>query len=417
MVDATLSLYKNAYTGLSKKTWYLSLVMLVNRSGTMVVAFLTVYCNTQLHFSIQQSGFIVAIFGAGAIIGAYLGGKIIDAWGFYPLQVVSLLLGGIMFIVVGYLKTFASLSIGVLVLSICNESFRPANSTAIAHYSSVENRTRSFSLNRLAINLGWAVGSALGGFLASFNYHLLFWADGITNILSAILLLKLLPYIKTGRKQQKGKKYSRVQSPYRDKVYRVFIVLTILFASCFFQLFTMISLYFKTQWHLNEMFIGLLMAINGLVIVAIEMVLVYVIEGTKPHTFFIGVGVATVGAGFMLLNVMPHVFGAAVACIVIITIGEIMSMPFMNSFWISRTSEHNRGQYAAMYTIAWSTAQIAGPGLGGEIIAHKSYSTLLWALLAICLAASFGYILLGRYSGYSSQLSVKQPVAEDSSIA
>src|SRR6185312_16333118 len=73
-------------------------------------------------------------------------------------------------------------------LSMVNEAFRPANSTAIATYSKEENRTRSYSLNRLAINLGWAVGNAIGGLLASINYHLLFWVDGGTNIIGALLL-------------------------------------------------------------------------------------------------------------------------------------------------------------------------------------------------------------------------------------
>jgi MFS family permease len=81
----------------------------------------------------------------------------------------------------------------VLLLSFCNEAFRPANSTAIAHYSSPENKTRSYSLNRLAVNLGWAFGGGLGGYLASINYHLLFWVDGCTNILAALMFLKLMP--------------------------------------------------------------------------------------------------------------------------------------------------------------------------------------------------------------------------------
>ena len=394
MVSATRALYKNAYAGLSKKTWYLSLVMLVNRSGTMVIAFLTVYCNTQLHFSITQSGFVIALFGMGSIVGAYLGGRITDAWGFYPLQVTSLILGGCMFITVGFLKTYFSLCVGILVLSICNESFRPANSTAIAHYSSVENRTRSFSLNRLAINLGWAMGSAMGGFLASISYHLLFWVDGCTNIIAALLLLRLLPYIRTGSKRAEIKQKTVKQSAYKDKVYMLFIALTILFASCFFQLFTMGSLFFKTEWHLNEFFIGLLMAINGLMIVAFEMILVYTLEGRRPLTHFISFGVLMVGIGYALINVLPGGAWAAVLAVIILTLGEIMSMPYMNSFWISRTSENNRGQYAAMYTIAWGIAQVAAPTFGSQIIAHKGYPALFWALLGICIVASAGFYMV-----------------------
>lgn len=397
MVSAAKTLYKGAYSGLSKNTWYLSIVMLVNRSGTMVLPFLTMYCHIQLGFTVGQSGFVMALFGGGAIVGAFIGGRIVDTWGFYPLQLAALLIGGVMFIIVGFLHSYASLCIGVFILSTCNESFRPANATAIAHYSAVENRTRSFSLNRLAINLGWAVGGALGGFLASVSYHLLFWVDGCTNILAALLLLKLLPFVRSGSKREKVKRADVKRSPYRDKAYVFFIVLTILFASCFFQVFSMQPLFYKTQWNLNERFIGFLMALNGIIIVAIEMILVFSLEGTRPLTTFIRAGVFLVGIGYAVLNIFPAGAWAAVLCIVIITIGEILSMPFMNSFWISRTAENNRGQYAAMYTIAWSVAQIAGPSLGSQVIEKLGYTTLWWMVAGVCLVASLGFSRLGQY--------------------
>lgn len=401
MLSYTRQLYKNAYTGLSRSTWYLSLVMLINRSGTMVIPFMTMYCTQSLHFSITQAGFVMGLFGFGAIVGAMIGGRITDRFGFYPQQVASLMLGGIMFIVTGYRHSFISLCISTFILSVCNESFRPANATAIAFYSKEENRTRSYSLNRLAINLGWAVGGALGGFLASINYKLLFWVDGCTNIAAAFLLLKLLPYIKTGTRHLKEKYKHIVQPAYRDKVYLSFIVLTILFAACFFQLFTMLPVFYKTQWNLNERFIGILMALNGVIIVIIEMILVYSLEGTKPLTTFIRIGIFLVGFGYLLINILPSSAVSAIVIITIITVGEILSMPFMNSFWIKRTSETNRGQYAAMYTIAWSVAQIAAPTLGSQIVQQKGFTTLWWIIPVVCLTASAGFTFLGSRINHS----------------
>jgi predicted MFS family arabinose efflux permease len=396
MLAATLQLYKNAYNGLSRKTWYLSLVMLINRSGTMVVPFMTIYATQQLHFTITQAGFVMGLFGAGAILGAFIGGRITDKFGFYPMQIASLLLGGTMFIITGYMHSFLSLCISTFLLSVCNESFRPANATAIAFYSKDENRTRSYSLNRLAINLGWAVGGALGGFLASVNYHLLFWVDGCTNIAAAILLLKLLPYVKSGTKHIEHKKENIGRPAYKDSIYIVFLVLTVLFAACFFHLFTILPVYYKTEWLFNEQFIGLLMALNGIIIVLIEMVLIFKLEGTRPLTGFIQRGVILVGIGYALINVLPIAAWAAVLSMTIITIGEILSMPFMNSFWISRTSANNRGQYAAMYTIAWSIAQIAAPTLGSQVAANINYNALWWIIAGICLAAGIGFMLLGK---------------------
>jgi predicted MFS family arabinose efflux permease len=180
-------------------------------------------------------------------------------------------------------------------------------------------------------------------------------------------------------------------------LYLSFLFLTILFAFCFFQLFTIQPVFYKTQWHLNEQFIGILMALNGVIIVVIEMVLVYTLEGTKPLTHFIRIGILLVAFGYALLNLLPAAKITGVFIITLITIGEILSMPFMNSFWISRTSENNRGQYAGMYTIAWSIAQITGPSLGSQVAAHAGFTTLWWLLAGICVIASIGFSLMGRF--------------------
>jgi len=93
MINAAIKLYKNSYEGLTKRIWLLSIVMLINRSGTMVLAFMTLYCK-QLGFSIQQAGIVVAIYGLGAVAGAFFGGKISDRFGFYYTQFSALLFGG-----------------------------------------------------------------------------------------------------------------------------------------------------------------------------------------------------------------------------------------------------------------------------------------------------------------------------------
>lgn len=395
MLTATLRLYKNAYTGLSLHTWYLSAVMLINRSGTMVMPFMTIYCTQSLHLSLTQAGFVMGLFGLGSIAGAFIGGRVTDRLGFYPLQVAALLSGGIMFIITGYLHTYISLCIGTFILSVCNDSFRPANATAVAHYSNPDNRTRSYSLNRLAVNLGWAVGGAAGGFLAAINYRLLFWVDGCTNILAALLLLKLLPYVKSGSKHSVAKHTVINKSAYKDNVYIAFIALTILLGFSFFHIFTILPVFYKTEWHLNVQFVGMLMAINGLLIVFIEMILVYSLEDTKPLTYFIRIGVLLIGMSYVVLNLFPPAAWVAVLSILLSTIGEIFAMPFMNSFWINRTTETNRGQYAAMYTIAWSIAQIAAPTLGSLVVVNYGYNTVWWLLGVICLCTSVGFSLLG----------------------
>jgi predicted MFS family arabinose efflux permease len=405
-----LQLYKNAYTGLSRNSWYLCLVMLINRSGTMVIPFMTIYCTQQLHFSITQAGSIVGLFGLGAVTGAFIGGKVTDKFGFYDLQIFALLTGGLFFILLGYQKSFLTLGIGTFILSMCNESFRPANSTAIAHYSTDENKTRSYSLNRLAVNLGWAFGGAIGGFLASVNFHLLFWVDGCTNIIAAIMLLLLIPRVKIVKRVQSVTDAVKSSSPYRDGVYLLFIVMVILYAICFFQLFTMQPIFYQSQWHLNVRLIGFLMALNGVLIAVTEMVIIHNLDGKRHPLQYIPLGVLMVGSGFLVLNILPASAWTAFFVVMLITYGEILSMPFMNSFWIARTTPYNRGEYAALYTIAWSVAQSLGPYAGSQIIGVYGFYTFWWILGIMCAIASAGFYLIYKLK-YSSVSDTKGGLA------
>jgi predicted MFS family arabinose efflux permease len=361
---------------------------------------MALYLTNSLHVSIAKAGIVMALFGAGAICGGLLGGKLTDKLGFYNIQLTALLTGGIMFILVGQMKSYTGICITTFILSLLNDSFRPANSTAIAHYSKEENRTRSYSLNRLAINLGWAVGGALGGFIASRNYHLLFWIDGLTNIGAALLLRAVLAPARNsqtpGRKQVEIKE--KGPSAYKDKVYIAFIVFTILYASCFFQLFATIPLFFNKILHLSPLFIGMTMSINGLLIVLFEMIIVFRFEGKKDSLLFISAGTVLVGVSYLIFNLFPGFALLALISTFIHTLGEIFSFPFMNSFWVSRTKSSNRGQYAGLYTVAWSTAQVLGPALGAQIAQQYGFTVLWWLIAATCLIAAVGFRWLYHYS-------------------
>ena len=409
MLSQTVQLYKKAYSGLSRNSWYLCLVMFINRSGTMVIPFMTIYCTQKLHFTVEQTGIIMGMFGIGSLCGAFIGGRLTDKYGFYYVQVLGLVAGGVLFLLLGFQKTFISVGICSFILNMCNDAFRPANSTAVAHYSTDQNRTRSNSLNRLAVNLGWAFGGLLGGTLAHIDYHLLFWVDGCTNIAAGLLLLKLLPFSKITKAARSTLEVASAKSAYRDYVYLAFIGLLILYATCFFQIFTMQPLFYKTQWHFTEQFIGALMGINGLLIVMFEMVIVHNFEGKRHPLRYIYIGILLVGAGFVLLNFLPASYYSALFILLFITLGEILSMPFMNSFWIMRTNANNRGEYAALYAMGWSAASIISPVIGGQVITFVSYSLLWWITGAICLGASMGMLMLYRFN---NKKTIAVPVEE-----
>jgi predicted MFS family arabinose efflux permease len=397
MLQASVQLYRNAFSNIPKPIWWLSLVMLVNRSGTMVIPFLTVYL-TGNGYSLSQAGTVMAAFGVGAFLGGFLGGKLTDRFGFFQVQVGSLLLNGILFIVLGYMVGLVQITICVFVLSTLGEAFRPANAAAIGAYSSDSNRTRSYSLNRLAINLGWAIGPALGGVLATINYKLLFWVDGATCAIAALLLyLFLAAQVKKDKVETSSVTQPVTSSAYRDKIFLAGMFFILMIAFCFFQLFSVIPVFYKEQVHLNEAVIGLILAANGLLIGLVEMILVYKLEKLNRQTTFIVYGTLLIGVSFLILAIAP-LLSLVLFSMVVITFGEMLLFPFSNDFWVSRTNNFNRGQYAGVYTMTFALAHISAPLLSSRMAVSLGFSKLFLIDFVICCIAALGFIGLKKYT-------------------
>ena len=386
MNNAIVGAYKESFSGLSRETWLLSVVMLINRSSYMAVPFMGLYVTQFLLRPVSDAGLIISLFGVGSLLGAVAGGKFTDVIGFRAVQIFSTLIGGAFFIFFSTVRHFETLCFLTLVISFFSESFRPANFAAIASYANPGTETRSYSLNRLATNLGWAVGSSIGGIIASYNYQLLFIVDGGVNILCGIAILCLLPVVTGYRKAiQEKLKGVLVRKPWQDALFMRFIILTTLFVTCFFLMFRVVPIFYKEVWHLDESMIGMILGLNGIIIALFEMVMISKIENKRSPVFYIIAGALLVGVAYLLL-LIPTKLPIIIALIVtvIITLGEMLSLPFINTFVISRSNEFNRGQYAAGYTLSWSAAQVIGPTAGFYLAGHFGYN-VLWVILALLL--------------------------------
>jgi MFS family permease len=384
--------YKNSFTGLSRETWILSIVMLINRSGYMAVPFMGLFVTQSLHRSASDAGFIITLFGLGSILGAAAGGKLTDVIGFRPVQIVASVVSGIFFIFFANITHFHTLCILAVVISFFSESFRPANFAAIAAYAKPGLQTRSYSLNRLATNIGWAVGVSMGGIIASYDYRLLFYVDGIVSILAGLGILFFLPRIKGYRKAVQEKiKGITVRKPWEDWVFIKFLLMSTLFVICFFLMFRVVPVFLKQVWKIDEFMIGLILGLNGIIIAIFEMVMIHKIENKRSPIFFIIVGVFFIASSFLVLLLpfpVPILLGSL--SMIFFTVGEMFALPFINTFVMSRANEFNRGQYAAGYMLCWSIAQVVGPTTGFFIAERYGYN-LLWMLLT-CLLLFCAYM-------------------------
>jgi len=387
------SLYRNAFGGLSRPAWMMSLVMLINRSGSMVTPFLSIYVTDMLGYSLQEAGIILSIYGLGSVCGSFLGGWLTDKIGHFRVQFVALTLGGALYFVLLRLQQFEFLAAGVFILSLVNDTLRPANSASIAYYARPENITRAFSLNRMAINLGFSIGPAVGGVLAAFSYRWLFIADGTTCIAAGIFFFLYFRKQQGHRPQRQAKEATTpaiaVRSPYRDGYFLLFTLLCSLFAIIFFQLFTTLPLYYRQAYLLPENRIGGLMALNGLIVFLLEMIIVYLLGDKAKKSFLIAGGVLLLGLSFVLLNLMQH-FAILYISMLLLSIAEILAMPFMATITVERSDQNNRGAYMGLYTISYALAHVVAPYLGTSIVATYGFPVLWWFTGVLALVAAVG---------------------------
>ena len=151
MLKKITNLYIDSFKGLSNKVWFLALITFINRAGTMVIPFLSLYLTEYLHFSLGDVGWIMSSFGLGSFVGSWLGGKLTDKIGFYKVMVWSLLLTGFLFIGLQYITSFWGFVIGIFLTMTVADTFRPAMFVSLKAYSKPENQTRSLTLIRLSV--------------------------------------------------------------------------------------------------------------------------------------------------------------------------------------------------------------------------------------------------------------------------
>ena len=377
MLKRAFNKYIDNFRGFSREIWILTVITFINRAGTMVLPFLSKYLKEDLHFSFSQVGWIMVSFGCGSILGSWLGGKLSDKIGFYKIMIFSLLTSGFAFFGLQFVKSFEGLIIAMFLIMTVADMFRPAMFVSLGAYAKPENRTRALTLVRLAINLGFAAGPALGGLLImSVGYKGLFWVDGASCILAILIF-----WIKV--KEKKKSKFTDKEHPgeilthsvFKDTPFWIFLTGTLITGILFFQLFTTIPLYHKEQFNLSEFQTGLLLTLNGILVFFLEMPIVSYIEKHKINKLkVITYGCLAMAISIYLLLVNNWA-GILIIMMIFMTFAEMFAFPFSNSFAMSRAPKGHEGRYMAIFTMSYSLAHILSAKTGMEIIDRFSYQS------------------------------------------
>ena len=404
VIRAVARIYCDAFRGLPSDVWRLSIGLLLNRAGTMVLPFLSLYLVRELGYGVDAAATVLFAFGLGSVAGSYAGGELSGRWapsqvssfgGALGVQIVSLILAGVAFLAVPTLPSFAALILVVFIASALNDAYRPACMAAVVEVSPAAVRARAMGLMRLAANAGIAVGPAVGGLLAAADYRWIFVGDAVTCWLAAAWLY----FSMRGRKLRRPDTGAADATPagpslWSDGPFMAFLGLVLLACLVLFQVFNALPLYLVTDYDFEEPQVGMVFALSTLLIVVFEMPLIKLLE-RRDSAVILGFGIFLMCVGFGLLP-LGHSFAFAALAVTVWTFGEMLWLPFSNVLVAQRAAAGRTGQAMGMYSAVFSIATVLAPVVGLPVLDRYGGSVLWLAAGLIGIPLWIGMAVLAR---------------------
>ncbi|MFJ9406882.1 MDR family MFS transporter [Streptomyces sp. NPDC101393] len=373
--------------GLPGAFWVLWGGSLVNRLGSMVNPFLSLYLTGVRGVSLADTGIVLAVVGVGSVLSQPLGGFLADRFGRRAALTGGMLANGATLLTLGHAPGLTVLVACCFVLGITIDLFRPAAQALVADAVPAAERTRAYGLLLWAVNLGFSVAMVLGGFLASHGFQLIFWLDaGACTVFGALVWLAI-PETRPAVRESSAGGYRTVL---RDRAMLAFAGIIVVYAVVFQQAFATLPLAMKAAAIPSSSY-GIVMGVNGVVVIAMQPLI-----GHRLNAFdksrVLATGFAVAACGNALAATASAAAGYALA-VAVSTLGEILVFAITAAVVADLAPAALRGRYNGLIGMAWGTGFLIAPLVGTRLL--DIGSTLLWlSCAALCLLASLGQLTL-----------------------
>jgi MFS family permease len=360
-----------------REAWVLFGGSFVNRLGTFVLPFVTLYL-TRLGYAPPQAGAAIACYGLGGLVAQGAGGLIADRLGRRNTIALSMFGAATFTLILWQVRTLALIYPLMFLLASSAELYRPASGALIADLVPSEKRVTAFTLYRLAVNVGWACGLALGGILAERSFSLLFVGDAATSAAFGIIALIALPHGTRTHKREEQHLPTARSTIVADRGFLLFLGAVLITGIVYSQNVSTLPLHIRDAGFGPTTY-GLLQALNGIIVVLFELP---TISRTQRHDrlTMVALGQVLIGLAFASLVIATRLPGLVVM-IVVWTIGEMIESPMTSAVAADRAPEHARGRYQSAFGSMYGLAWMIGPVLGTMVYARDP--GVLWVVCGI----------------------------------
>ena len=396
-----VSKLKNLYNEYPRQYWLMITGIVISTAGgSMIWPFLLIYASGKLNLPLSTVAMLISINAGTGLFSSFLAGTLADKIGRKVVMVISLALMGIAYFFLMRAETYPQFVVLMIFIGLANPLYQVGADAMLADMIPSEKRTEAYAINRIANNAAFALGPAVGGFLASTSYNLAFYGASAGFLIYSLLLFflahetldKTISETKIdslAEQVESTEGYARV---FRDKGYMAFVALVAIGLIAPTMLWILMPVYAKTNFNLPEAMYGWIPTTNAIMCVFIQFSVTQITRRFKTlPVAATGMLIYAIGAGSVAL--MTGFWGFWLS-MVILTFGELTLVPTASKYVADTAPANLRGRYMSIYWLGWGLARTLAPLIGG-FLNDNLFPQAIWiGGLLIGLTSTIGLIAL-----------------------
>ena len=378
--------------------WIVVVVNFIDRLGTsLLLPFFAFYMTKRFGVGMETVGALFAVWTSSSFIGSFPGGVLADRLGRKGMIILGLVATALAHLALGLVNTLTLFFIFGFIAGIFTDIASPAYQAIVADLLSEQKRPQGYGIVRVAINLSAALGPAIGGFIATRSYLLLFTIGAAISLVAAIVVFFIVretsPQTRPDTEQETtAESFAGYLRILRDTPFMVFTAISVIAWLAYVNLTTTLGVFLRNAHGIPETGYGWLLSLNAALVVLFQFPITRRIE-KQPPMALMAIGAALLGSGFAMYGFFST-YTLFVAAILVITLGEMIMMPVSNALVVKFAPEDMRGRYSFMYSISWGIAFAAGPYLAGLIMDNGNPNWLWYICGILGIAAALGFVIL-----------------------
>ena len=367
--------------------------------GALLFPFFALYITRKFGVGMTEVGVLFAAFSFSSFFGTTIGGALADQIGRRTLLIFSLISSSLSAVAMGLVDSLQAFYTLALLVGIFTDTGGPARNAMVADLLPEERHAEGFGIIRVAFNISATIGPAIGGFLATRSYLMLFLADAVISLISAFIVWRSLPETKPEsdpgeQPASMGRSFKGYLTVLKDGAFMVFLGASILLGLVYMNLNTTLGVFLRDVHGIPESGYGALLSLNAIMVVLLQFWITRRIE-SRPPMLMMALGALLYAIGFAMYG-FTSLYAIFIIAMVIVTIGEMFVAPVSQAIVARFAPKDMRGRYMAVFGFSFGVPFAVGPLLAGLVLDNLEPRLLWWVGGILGIAASVIYTQLHR---------------------